>query len=90
MIEDDAIREIVKRLARPGASGVHTIERAAILAEGSECAGIEAWIIRQGGEAHVDGPASRGHGLHAEREQARSSPASAAPSRYVLPASSLA
>ena len=90
MIDDDAIRAIVLRLARPVASGAHTIERAAILAEGAECAEIEAWIVRQGGEPLVDAAPARGHGLHAERLQVRSSPAGATPSRYVLPASSLA
>jgi hypothetical protein len=90
LIDDDAIRAIVIRLARPMASGAHTIERAAILAEGSECAEIEAWIVRQGGQPLDHAAASRGHGLHAEREHVRSSPAGAAPSRYVLPANSLA
>jgi hypothetical protein len=86
---DDEIRAIVVRLARPSASGSHTIERAAILAEGSECAEIEAWIVRRGGEPFVDAAATRGHGLHAERMEVRSSPATG-PSRYVLPASLLA
>jgi hypothetical protein len=91
LIDDDAIRAIVIRLARPAASGAHTIERAAILAEGAECAEIEAWIVRQGGEPLVDVAPSRGRlGLHAERMEGRSSPAGAAPSRYVLPASLLA
>jgi hypothetical protein len=90
MIDDDAIRAVVVRLARPIASGAHTIERAAILAEGSECAEIEAWIVRQGGEPLLDAAASPGHGLHAERMHLRSSPAGAAPSRYVLPAGLLA
>jgi hypothetical protein len=86
---DHEIRAIVVRLAHPSTSGAHTIERAAILAEGSECAEIEAWIVRQGGEP-VDAAASRGHGLHAERENARSSFAGAGPLRYTLPASLLA
>ena len=89
MIDETAIRAIVVRLARPIASGAHTIDRAALLAEGPDCAEIEAWIIRAGGEPHMDGATSRGRGLHADREQARSSPAGAVPSRYVLPASAL-
>lgn len=90
MIDDDAIRAIVIRLARPATAGAHTIERAAILAEGAECAEIEAWIVRQGGEPFVEAAAPRGHGLHAERMQTRSSSAGGTPSRYVLPASLLA
>lgn len=89
MSDEATIRAIVTRLARPLASGAHTVERAAILAEGSDCAEIEAWIVRKGGQPHVDAGAPRGHGLHAERENARSLSASATPSRYVLPASLL-
>jgi hypothetical protein len=87
MIEE-TIRAIVVRLARPSGSGTHVVDRAAILAEGSDCAEIEAWIVRKGGEACRDATVSRGRGLHAERANARA-PASAAPSRYVLPASAL-
>ncbi len=91
MIDDSAILEIVARLARPTASGGHAIERAAILAEGSDCADIEAWIVRNGGEPQVSGDtARRGTSLHADRMHARSSPAGAAPTSYLLPAESLA
>jgi hypothetical protein len=89
MIEETTIRAIVVRLARPSASGARVVERAAILAEGSDCAEIVAWIVRKGGEPCDDGTAPHGRGLHAERANARSSPASVAPSRYVLPASAL-
>jgi hypothetical protein len=87
MMDETAIREIVVRLARPTASGAHTIDRAAIRAEGADCAEIEAWIVRAGGEPHAAARrAPRGRGLHADRAQA---PAAAAPTRYVLPASAL-
>jgi hypothetical protein len=89
MIDETAIRAIVVRLARPSTSGAHTIDRAAILAEGADCAAIEAWIVREGGRPHSDVVMPRGHGLHAERASTRSSSLSAAPSRYVLPASAL-
>ncbi len=89
MIDEAAIREIVVRLARPNASGAHTIERAAILAEGSACAEIEAWILREGGEPQDAAAAPRGRGLHADRTTTRSSSRAVAPSRYVLPASLL-
>ncbi|HEV7774338.1 MAG TPA: hypothetical protein VGO48_13745 [Conexibacter sp.] len=90
MIDETAIRAIVVRLARPIASGAHTIDRAALLAEGPDCAEIEAWIVREGGEPYVNAAPPRGRGLHADRENTRSSPAGAVPSRYVLPASALA
>ena len=54
MIDDAEIRAIVERLARPAKSGGHTIERAAILAEGANCGEIEAWIVRNGGEPFVN------------------------------------
>jgi hypothetical protein len=89
MIDETTIHAIVVRLARPIASGAHTIDRAAILAEGSDGAEIEAWIVREGGEPHIDAAPPRGRGLHADREHARLSPAGAVPSRYVLPAGAL-
>jgi hypothetical protein len=89
MIDETAIRAIVVRLARPLGSGAHTIDRAAILAEGPDCAAIEAWIVREGGTPHVDAAPPRGRGLHADRTHARATPADAAPSRYMLPASAL-
>jgi len=89
MIEEKAIRAIVVRLARPSGSGTHTVERAAVLAEGSDCAEIEAWILRAGGEPCSDATVSQGRGLYAERANARSAPVGSAPARYVLPASAL-
>jgi len=89
MIDESTIRAIVVRLARPVASGAHTIDRAAILAEGADCAAIEAWIVREGGEPHVDAAPPPGRGLHADRANARTSSASFGPSRYVLPAGAL-
>jgi hypothetical protein len=89
MIDEATIRAIVVRLARPIAPGAHVIERAAILAEGSDCAEIEAWILRKGGEPRSDAAAPPSRGLHAERSNARSSRAGATPSRYVLPAGAL-
>ena len=86
MMDEVTIRAIVVRLARPTASGAHTIERAAIRAEGPDCAEIEAWIVRAGGKPHTATAPPRGRGLHADRGHA---PAGAAPSRYVLPPSAL-
>ena len=88
MIDDSAIREIVTRLARTTSSGERTIERAAILAEGANCGDIEAWIVREGGEAQTNAPARRGGGLHADRINARAT-SSGVPTRYVLPAALL-
>jgi len=88
MIEEETIRSIVTRLARPSGSGTHIVERAALLAEGPDCAQIEGWILRVGGEPCGAANVSRGRGLHAERADARS-PTGVAPSRYLLPTSAL-
>jgi hypothetical protein len=89
MIDEATIRAVVVRLARPSAAGAHVVERAAILAEGSDCAAIEAWILRAGGAPHSDAAMAPGRGLHAERAHMSSSRAGATPARYVLPASAL-
>ena len=89
MIDDAEIRAIVERLARPAKSGGHTIERAAILAEGANCGEIEAWIVRNGGEPFVNAAVAPGSGLHADRINASAAPTGAAPTRYMLPAQSL-
>jgi hypothetical protein len=88
---DDAIRRVVKRLARPQASGSSVIERAAILAEGPHATAIVAWIMAHAGEPEL-APASsaKGGGLHASR-LARSAGVEqrSAPRRYVLPPGAL-
>jgi hypothetical protein len=87
VIDDSAIHAIVERLARPTGAGGHAIERAAILAEGSDFADIEAWIVRKGGEPQSAAAGARGTGLHAERiHDARSLRAETVPTRYLLPA----
>ena len=48
--DDDAICALLTRLARPDASGGDIIERAAILAAGSDFAAIVAWVIAHGGK----------------------------------------
>ena len=60
---EGAVRDAVIRLSRPDGEGGAVIERAAILAEGSPAAAIEAWVISHGGEpevptfgAHAPGP----------------------------------
>lgn len=84
-LEDDAIQALVARLARPTKAGGHVIERAAILAEGSHCGDIEAWILRRGGQAEAP-PVRVGTGLYADRGGQPGGP----PTRYVLPAGALA
>ncbi len=48
-MQDEEIRTVIARLARPHASGGVVVGRAALLAEGLEFAAIREWIIDHGG-----------------------------------------
>jgi hypothetical protein len=83
-MEDEEIRDLVKRLARPHRSGGVVIERVAIVAEGGDAAAVVAWIEAHDGEPEAQAPvSSRGGGLHG----ARVKDTSAVPRRYILPPS---
>ena len=85
-MDDDAIVALVRRLARPHASGGNVIERAAIMAAGSDTPAVVAWILSHSGspEASPTASASQG-GLHGSRLTAPAG-GHVAPRRYVLPA----
>jgi hypothetical protein len=89
-VDDDAIRALVTRLARPHISGGEVIERAAILAEGADSAAVIAWITAHAGipEATVTTPSR--HGLHGSRLGDGGGAESRTPLRFVLPAGALA
>jgi hypothetical protein len=89
-VDDDAIRALVTRLARPHISGGEVIERAAILAEGADSAAVIAWITAHAGipEATVVAPSR--HGLHGSRLGDGGGVGPRAPLRFVLPAGALA
>ena len=81
----DETAALVRRLARPHASGGMVIERSVILAEGAKSAAILNWISEHDGIADSTAPPTRSHGLHGSRA---SVPLRAAPARrFVLPAS---
>jgi hypothetical protein len=84
---DDAIRAIVGRLARPHSSGTAVIERAAILAEGADYTAVVAWIMAHAGKPEA-AITSSGGGLHGAR-LSDSGAGSRPPVRYVLPAGAL-
>jgi hypothetical protein len=88
-VDDDAIKVLVKRLARKHPSGGTVIERAAVIAEGTGSADVMAWIMAHGGtpEAVVKTAAPRG--IHGWRQEADGKAATQAPSRFVLPAGAL-
>ena len=86
-MDDDAIKVLVKRLARPHPSGGTVIERAAVMAEGTGSQDVMAWIVSHGGtpEAAVKMVTPRGlHGLRGEVD-----PGSRPAARFVLPAGAL-
>lgn len=83
-----AIRLTVTRLARPNRAGDDVIERAAILAEGSECEAVESWILARGGRAEM-AAVSTGGGLWGDRGSGRIGGSAAPAARYVLPADAL-
>jgi len=80
----DEIAVLVRRLARPHASGGTVIERSVIRAEGANSAAILSWISDHGGVEDSDVAPTRSNGLHG----ARANGALQAPpaSRFVLPA----
>jgi hypothetical protein len=84
-MDDDAICALVTRLARPHASGGKVVERAALLAEGADFAGVMAWIAAHGGEPEATAPGEPRRGLHGSRlhDNGRAEPRT--PLRMVLP-----
>jgi hypothetical protein len=88
-MDDEDIRALVTRLARPHLSGGEVIERAAILAEGADSAAIIAWITAHAGISEVAVATSPRHGLHGSRLGDSSGAELPIPLRFVLPAGAL-
>jgi hypothetical protein len=88
-MEDEDIRALVKRLARPHGSGGAVIERAAILAEAADFTSVITWIADHDGrpEARLASVSTRG--LHGSRLGDAGGEERRPPLRYVLPAESL-
>lgn len=82
----DAIGAVVKRLARPHASGGTVIERSVIIAEGARSTAILTWITAHRGVADSTAGtgAARSTGLHGARVGAEHDDGPAR--RFVLPA----
>jgi len=88
-VEDDDIRRLVTRLARADPSGGTVIERAAILAEGTDVAAVMEWILAHGGKPQAAAESSARRGLHGPRLQTTGPSANRPPSRFVLPPGAL-
>jgi hypothetical protein len=88
-MDDDPILALVKRLARPHASGGTVIERAAILADGADFASVMAWIADHDGQPEASVAAGSTHGLHGSRLKNTGTEQRTTPLRYVLPPGTL-
>jgi hypothetical protein len=86
LVDDDALRLLVTRLARPHRSGGRAIERASLLSSGSDFDAAVAWIEAHGGEPELPAASRSSGGLHADRHGVSGG---SAPLRYVLPAGAL-
>jgi hypothetical protein len=88
-MDDEAIQALVNRLSRPRASGGDVIERAAILAAGSDSKAVVAWILAHGGEPESAVATTPRRGLHGSRFESGTGSEPRVPLRYVLPAGAL-
>jgi hypothetical protein len=88
-VDDDAIRALVTRLARPYPCGGEVIERAAILAEGADFAAVMAWITAHAGIPEARVGAAPTHGLHGSRLGDSDRAEARTPLRFILPAGAL-
>lgn len=84
----DAVGAVVRRLARPHASGGTVIERSVIIAEGASSAAILSWISDHNGVADstTSAGAARSTGLHGSRITAAVGQEPGPARRFVLPA----
>jgi hypothetical protein len=89
-MEDEAIRTLVTRLARPRAAGGEVVERAAILAEGADFAAVMAWIVARGGRPEEIACADPSGGLHGARLHHAGLAQASVPLRFILPPDALA
>jgi hypothetical protein len=88
-MDDLEITTLVTRLSRPHASGGVVIERAAILAAGTDVPAVINWITAHDGTPDVTVAVTRGRGLHGSRVTSGDATAGRAPLRFVLPAGAL-
>jgi hypothetical protein len=87
-VEDEEIRALVTRLARPHGSGGAVVDRAALLANGGDFGAVMAWITARGGIAEEVVSTARG-GLHDQHFDARPGAEAQTPRRFLLPPGAL-
>jgi hypothetical protein len=86
---DAEIHALVKRLSRPHSSGGDVVERAALLAAGSDFTAAMAWITEHAGVPETMLPQAPRRGLHGARLGISDSEEQRIPLRFVLPAGAL-
>jgi len=87
---DAEIHALLKRLARPHSSGGDVVERAALLASGSDFAAVLAWIADHAGVAEAMVSEAPRRGLHGSGLGLSGGTEPRTPLRFVLPAGALA
>jgi hypothetical protein len=86
VVDDETIRALVVRLSRKDRSGGGTIERAAILAEGSDLDAVVDWILARGGKPETTAATGPARGLHSSLRSSDRIATTEVPRRYLLPA----
>ena len=86
-MDESEINALVTKLSRPHSSGGVVIERAAILAAGSDFPAVMDWITAHAGTPETTGPSTGHRGLHGSRLTDR--PSATTPVRFVLPVGAL-
>jgi hypothetical protein len=85
-MDDSEIKTLVTRLSRPHPSGGVVIERAALLAAGSDYTAVVEWITAHAGAPEETAAAPAGRGLHGGRLNDGDADRRSPPARFVLPA----
>lgn len=88
-VRDAEIQALVKRLARPHSSGGDVVERAALLAAGSDFPAVMAWIGDHAGVAETMVAEPPRRGLHGPLVGLSGTAEQRTPLRFVLPAGTL-
>ncbi len=88
-MDDVGIQALVTRLARAHPSGGSVIERAAVMAAGTDSQAVMTWIVDHGGVPDAADTTSQRHGLHGALRHAGGASEPRSPSRFVLPAGAL-
>ena len=88
-MNEPEIRALLTSLSRPHSSGGVVIERAAIVAAGSDFPAVMNWITAHAGVSDDSVAALQSGGLHGSRMSGGVATPSRPPLRFVLPAGAL-